>query len=61
MRSFAVGQVVQSKADALPKGTYVTGTMGWTELCVVDANSVRPVQEIPGHNLSIYVGQSEHL
>lgn len=56
MRAFAVGKVIKSQSDSLPEGTYVTGTMGWSQLLVTDDKTVRAVKPIPGHNLSIYLG-----
>jgi NADPH-dependent curcumin reductase CurA len=44
MRSFAVGEVVESRADSLKPGQLVLGTTGWTEYAVLNANECRPVE-----------------
>ncbi|MGJ7512010.1 NADP-dependent oxidoreductase [Variovorax sp. GT1P44] len=38
-----VGQVVASRAPALPVGTYVAGELGWQELARVDSRTLRSV------------------
>lgn len=56
MRTFAVCKVVQSKEPSVKEGSWVTGTTTWSDLFVISAKAVRPVDEIPGQNMSIYVG-----
>lgn len=41
MQGGAVGQVVESKAQGLAAGDFVTGMWGWQEFAVEDAKSVR--------------------
>ncbi|KAF2015381.1 NAD(P)-binding protein [Aaosphaeria arxii CBS 175.79] len=44
MRSYAVGEVVESNSEALKVGQLVTGSAGWTEYAVLNAKEVRAVQ-----------------
>ena len=43
MRAIGVGQVVASKADGVPEGSYVTGLFGIQEYAVLPADAVTPV------------------
>ena len=43
MRAFAVGEVVRSKADALPEGAFVTGMLGWQDYAVADPKALRRI------------------
>ncbi|RKP26440.1 putative dehydrogenase [Syncephalis pseudoplumigaleata] len=55
MRGSAVGEVVESKSDALKVGDIVTGTFGWQEYAAVDAKQAtpwHPGSELPGVPLS---------
>ena len=58
MRSYGIGEVVESKADSLKKGTLVTGTLNWTDYTVVGAKEVRPVaaDEKAGIRVTNYIG-----
>jgi NADPH-dependent curcumin reductase CurA len=58
MRSYGIGEVVESKADSLKKGTLVTGTLNWTDYTVVQAKEVRPVaaDEKAGIRVTNYIG-----
>lgn len=38
MRGVGVGQVVESRRDDLPAGSFVQGFTGWQEYCLVDAS-----------------------
>jgi NADPH-dependent curcumin reductase CurA len=58
MRSYGIGEVVESTADSLKKGTLVTGTLNWTDYTVVGAKEVRPVaaDEKSGIRVTNYIG-----
>lgn len=58
MRSYGIGEVVESTADSLKKGTLVTGTLNWTDYTVVGAKEVRPVaaDEKAGIRVTNYIG-----
>ncbi|WP_336653320.1 MULTISPECIES: NADP-dependent oxidoreductase [unclassified Leucobacter] len=49
----AVGRVVESAAEALPVGTAVLHQHGWMDAVQADAETFRPVPEIPGAPLSL--------
>jgi NADPH-dependent curcumin reductase CurA len=40
MRAYGIGEVVASRADALPEGTLVAASLGWQEYAVVDPETV---------------------
>lgn len=46
MRGAAIGVIKASKSDAFPIGSYATGTVGWTELAIVNGKHLEKV-EIP--------------
>jgi NADPH-dependent curcumin reductase CurA len=52
----AVGQVVTSRSDLLPEGTWVTGELGWCDHAVADAASLTVVEPDPDVPLHHYVG-----
>lgn len=56
MGAFGVASVIESKASALPKGTLVVGTLGWTEYKVADANGLRAVPKIGGLSETHFLG-----
>jgi NADPH-dependent curcumin reductase CurA len=56
MQGGAVGQVVASRADALPEGTPVLHGAGWRDVAVLDAGDVTAVAPLPGLPLSLYLG-----
>lgn len=45
MRSFGIGEVVQSKADNLKEGQLVSCTVCWQEYKVFEAKEVTPIEE----------------
>jgi NADPH-dependent curcumin reductase CurA len=51
----AVGEVIESRADALKPGTIVASMFGWREYFVADAKQVRAIER-PLEPLSIYLG-----
>ncbi|OAL48178.1 NAD(P)-binding protein [Pyrenochaeta sp. DS3sAY3a] len=44
MRSFGIGEIVESNTDKLKKGQLVSGVFGWTEYAIVGPNEARPIQ-----------------
>lgn len=58
MRSYGIGEVVESNADSLKKGTLVTGSTGWADYAVVKASEVRAVaaDEKAGIRVTNYIG-----
>ncbi|EXJ53894.1 hypothetical protein A1O7_09230 [Cladophialophora yegresii CBS 114405] len=57
MMARGLGEVVESKADNLPKGTIVQANLGWTEYVVLDASECSPRQPLPnGLSLTHYLG-----
>ncbi|ROV91980.1 hypothetical protein VSDG_07583 [Cytospora chrysosperma] len=57
MQAFALAEVVESKAENIKKGDFVTGSTGWTQYSVVEAKAVRLLEPLP-NNLPIthYLG-----
>ncbi|KAF1917459.1 hypothetical protein BDU57DRAFT_513734 [Ampelomyces quisqualis] len=51
MRSFAIAEVLESKANTVNQGQLVMGTFGWTEYAVVDAKEARPIQADPSSGI----------
>jgi NADPH-dependent curcumin reductase CurA len=57
MMARGLAEVVESKADNLPKGTIVQAAPGWTEYAVLDASECSPRQPLPnGLSLTHYLG-----
>ena len=56
MQGGTVGQVVASRADAVPEGALVLHGAGWRDVAVLDAGAVSVVQPLPGLPLSLYLG-----
>ena len=57
MFSYALAEVVESKADNLSKGTIVTAVSGWTEYAVLSASECSPHQPLPNDlSLTHYMG-----
>jgi NADPH-dependent curcumin reductase CurA len=48
MPARGLAEVVDSKADSLPKGTIVQAAMGWTEYAVLKASECMPRPPLPG-------------
>ncbi|CAA9963298.1 NADP-dependent oxidoreductase [Pyrenophora teres f. maculata] len=44
MRAYAIGEIVTSSTEKLPKGQLVMGDFGWTEYTVQNVKAVRPIQ-----------------
>jgi hypothetical protein len=43
MDGFAVGEVVESRSEAVPVGTLVSGDLGWQDYAIRSAKDVRPL------------------
>lgn len=56
MRSYAIAEVVESKAEALAKGAIVRTPTGWTEFAVVAAKDCQPCQPLGDLPLTHYLG-----
>ena len=58
MRSFAICEVLQSKAENLKEGQMVSAAAGWTEYAVMEAKDCNPVQadEQAGIKLTHFIG-----
>ncbi|KAJ4986101.1 quinone oxidoreductase [Stagonosporopsis vannaccii] len=58
MRSFGIGEVIESTSDSLKKGTLVSGSLGWTNYAIVNAGEVRAVaaDEKAGIRVTSYLG-----
>ncbi|TFK95141.1 hypothetical protein BDV98DRAFT_556661 [Pterulicium gracile] len=56
MRSYVVGQVVQSKSSSIPEGSLVASTGGWREYIVTDDKTARKVDPVPGIPNTVHVG-----
>jgi len=52
----AVGEIVESRVDGYAPGDLVLHGFGWREHAVVDAKTVRKLEEIPGVGVSHYLG-----
>jgi NADPH-dependent curcumin reductase CurA len=52
MRGQAIGVVEESKSPSFPKGSYATGTVGWTELKVCKASELERVVVPKGGRLT---------
>ncbi len=55
MRAFAVGEVVRSRVDVLPEGSFVTGLLGWQDYSVAEAKGVRRIDPAVAP-ISAYLG-----
>lgn len=51
----AIGRVVASASETLPVGTVVLHQHGWSDVIQADAATFRPVPELPGVPLSLYL------
>jgi hypothetical protein len=56
MTGDAVGHVVESRSDSLPVGAAVTSQLGWRDLGQGPAKWFSAVDELPGVDLSAYLG-----
>ena len=56
MDGFAVGEVVESRSDAMPVGTLVSGDLGWQDYAVRAAKDVRPLPGGTERPLSHHLG-----
>lgn len=57
MHAISIAEVIESKADELPKGTLVNSyALGWTEYAVQDAAGLQPLQDMPGISPTHYLG-----
>ncbi len=58
MQAYAVGEVVESTSDKLPKGQLVLGQTGWAEYTVANAAALRPIQanEAAGIRATNFIG-----
>lgn len=56
MAASGIAEVVESRANHIPKGTLVTAYMGWTEYAVLDAKACTPVEKIPGVAITHFLG-----
>ncbi|MCJ1465449.1 hypothetical protein MMC07_004067 [Pseudocyphellaria aurata] len=56
MRAQGIGQVVDSRASSLPKGTLVTGWTGWADHAILDAKTCTPIKEVPGLAATHFLG-----
>lgn len=56
MRSSGIGQIVDSRASNLPKGTLVAAGTGWAEHAILDAKECTPIKEVPGLAITHFLG-----
>lgn len=56
MRSSGLGEVVESRASNLPKGTLVTSNTGWAEHAILNANACNPIKEVSGLAVTHFLG-----
>jgi NADPH-dependent curcumin reductase CurA len=56
MQGGTVGQVVASRAEAVPEGALVLHGSGWRDVAVLDASAVSVVEPLSGLPLSLYLG-----
>jgi len=56
MRAYGVALVVESTAQALPKGAYVVAGTKWSEYRVLDASECQEIKEVEGVGLTQYLG-----
>lgn len=56
MRSSGLGEVVESRASNLPKGTLVTSNTGRAEHAILNANSCNPIKEVSGLAVTHFLG-----
>ncbi|KAJ9605354.1 quinone oxidoreductase [Cladophialophora chaetospira] len=57
MMARGIGEVIESKADKLPKGTIVQGNLGWNEYVVLNAAEADARQPLPnGLSMTHYLG-----
>ncbi len=60
MRGFAVGRVVESRAQGLAPGDGVAGLLGWQRYAVLPANALRRLPEV-GLPLEAHLGLLGHI
>lgn len=56
MDGFAIGEVVESRSDAVPVGTLVSGDLGWQDYAIRSAKAVRPLPGGTERPLSHHLG-----
>lgn len=57
MKAGGLGEVVDSTAESIPKGTIIQGPLSWSEYVVVDAADASPRSPLPnGLSLTHYLG-----
>jgi NADPH-dependent curcumin reductase CurA len=56
MRSFGLGQVVESNVAALPVGTIVQATLHWSEYIILDAKDCVTRTPPPNASITTYLG-----
>lgn len=56
MRAYGVASVVESKSSKLPKGSLVTGAVGWSEYTVVNAKDCNPIEKLEGLSETHFLG-----
>lgn len=56
MRAGAIGEILESKSAKYKKGDMVIATAGWAEYSVQEAKECRAIEQIPGLNITHYLG-----
>jgi NADPH-dependent curcumin reductase CurA len=56
MRAYGLAEVVESTASNLAKGTIVQANTNWNEYVVLPARACRPVEQMPGLDVSHFLG-----
>lgn len=61
MRGIGMGEVVQSRCDALPEGSLVTGLFGWEDYAVAPGAVLAPVVAVEGLPLPAHFALFGHI
>ncbi len=56
MTGAAVGRVIESASDSLAEGDPVLHNFGWRDVAQASADQFTKVQDVPGQELSVYLG-----
>ena len=56
MRGVAIGEVLESKSNKFPVGTYATAMVGWTELAIVKEKDLQRLEVPEGGKLTDALG-----
>ncbi|KAI9834749.1 MAG: hypothetical protein M1819_002835 [Sarea resinae] len=56
MRAGGIGEVIETRASSLPKGTLVFASVSWSEYAVLNAADCSALQNVPGVPVTAFLG-----